>query len=329
MIRGVKMPLLLPRADSRPTDVLTVGLNSMDLLARVDAFPTSSSKHALASFSQQPGGQAASAATALARLGFRTEYIGRYGDDAFGREGLASLATDGVDHARAVIVSNASSQFAIILVERTTGERTVLWHRHPGLTMTAEDIPDDAVTSARVVLVDCHETAAVTSAVRRARRAGARTVVDVERARPGIMDLLREIDVVIAAEGFPQACTGCANLSQALHILQRASGARVVCVTLGERGSLTRCGDDEIYVPAFDGPVVDTTGAGDVFRAGFIAGWLLNEEAADLQEVLRYASAVAFLKCRMLGARAGAPTRAEVSAFLAMQPSVRATGPIT
>lgn len=309
-------------------DVLTVGLNSMDLLALVDPFPAPNSKHPLHSFTQLPGGQAASAAVALARLGFRTEYIGRYGDDAFGRAGLASLEPDAVHHARAIVVPDASSQFAIILVERATGGRTVLWHRHPGLALQAEDIPDPAVANARVVLVDCHETAAVTSVARRARRAGTRTVVDVERVRPGIMDLLREIDVVIAAEGFPEACTGTASLGGALEKLQRDTGAPVVCATLGERGSLTRCGGEELYVPAFAGDVVDTTGAGDMFRAGFIAGWLLADGAADLRQVLRYASAVAFLKCRVLGARGGAPTRAEVGAFLSMQPSVRKHGPI-
>ena len=69
--------------------------------------------------------------------------------------------------------------------------------------------------------------------------------------------------------------------------------------------------------PAFPGPVVDTTGAGDVFRAGFIAGWLAGGDRAELETVLRWANAVAALKCRGLGARSASPTRAAVEALLA------------
>jgi sugar/nucleoside kinase (ribokinase family) len=309
-------------------DVLTVGLNSMDLLALVDPFPAPNSKHPLHSFTQRPGGQAASAAVALARLGLRTEYIGRYGDDAFGRDGLASLEPDGVHHARAIVVPGASSQFAIILVQRATGERTVLWHRHPGLALQAEDIPDPAVANARVVLVDCHETAAVTSVARRARRAGTRTVVDVERVRPGIMDLLREIDVVIAAEGFPEACTGGTSLGGALEKLQRETGAPVVCVTLGERGSLTRCGGEELYVPAFAGDVVDTTGLATCFgpassRAGSSPTGRPTCQRCSGTRAPWLPEVSSAWRAR------GAPTRAEVSAFLSMQPSVRRHGPMT
>jgi sulfofructose kinase len=313
---AVRIPLaLLPEA-SRPIDVLTVGLNSMDLLAVVEPYPPRNSKQRLRTFAQLPGGQAASAAVGLARLGWRTEYIGRFGSDGFGQAGADSLEREGVKVTRVVRVPDATSHFSIILVDRETGERTVLWDRHPDIALTAEDISDEAVASARVVLVDCHETAAVTSVASRARRAGARTVLDVERVRPGIDALLREIDVIIAAEHFPVDLTGKRELGAALDTLQRETGAAIVCVTLGERGSLARCNGMEVHMPAFLVDVVDTTGAGDVFRAGFIAAWLEHGEAAELETVLRYANAVAALKCRELGARTGAPTREEVHAFL-------------
>jgi sugar/nucleoside kinase (ribokinase family) len=183
--------------------------------------------------------------------------------------------------------------------------------------MQPSDVPARAVAAARVLHVDCHETATVTYAAEEARRAGTRTVIDIERVRPDTDRLLRAIDVVIAAEGFPAEYTGRTAPGAALAALQASSGAAVVCMTLGEEGSLCRVGDREIRTPAFAVPVVDTTGAGDVFRAGFIAAWIHGGEATEVEDALRWANAVAALKCRGLGARTTTPTLAEVHDFLA------------
>lgn len=297
--------------------MLTVGLNSLDLLAELHGHPAANSKAPLVGFTEQPGGQAATAAVAMARLGLRSSYIGRFGDDAYGTRGIASLVAEGVDVEHVVTVRGATSQFAVILVDRVAGTRTVLWHRHAGLTMVPADIPVRAVARARVLLVDCHETEAVTAAAEAARAAGTPTVVDVERVRPGIDRLLRSIDVIIAAEDFPTALTGVSDPGRALARLQHETGAAVVCVTLGEGGSLARAGGQEVHTPAYRVAVVDTTGAGDVFRAGFIASWLHQGDGATLEEALTWANAVAALKCRGLGARAATPTLAELHAFLA------------
>lgn len=310
----MRIPLSLP-AD-RPRDVLAVGLNSLDLLAVIDGHPAANAKTQMHHFAELPGGQSASAAAAMARLGLATAYIGRFGDDEFGRRGLDSLRAEGVDVADVVTVPGATSQFAVVLVDRQSGTRTVVWNRHPGLTMTPGDVPARAVAAARVLHVDCHETAAVASAAADAQRAGTRTVVDVERVRPGIDSLLRHIDVIIAAEGFPAEYTGATSLGAALAALQRETGAAVVCVTLGHEGSLCLADGREIRTPAFPLQVVDSTGAGDVFRAGFIAGWLHGGESAELEDMLRWANAVAALKCRSLGARTACPSLAELYAFL-------------
>lgn len=311
----MRIPLSVPAA--RRLDVLAVGLNSIDLIAVIDGHPAANAKTQMHGYAELPGGQSASAAAAMARLGLTTGYIGRIGDDDFGRRGIDSLRAEGVDVADVVTVTGATSQFAVVLVDRRSGTRTVVWHRHPGLSMVPADIPAPAVHAARVLHVDCHETIAVAAAAAEARRAGTRTVVDVEKVRPGIDGLLRHIDVIIAAETFPTEYTGVTDLGAALAALQGTTGAPVVCVTLGEQGSLCRAGGREIRTPAFRVEVVDSTGAGDVFRAGFIAGWLHGGQEAELEEALRWANAVAALKCRGLGARAACPRRPELEAFLA------------
>jgi len=107
----------------------------------------------------------------------------------------------------------------------------------PDLAMRRSEVPADAVTSGRVLLVDCHDTEASTQAARLARAAGIRTVVDVERVRPGIGDLLQQIDVIIAAADFPTELTG-EPTGAALATMAREFRAPLICVTLGEDGSL-------------------------------------------------------------------------------------------
>jgi hypothetical protein len=114
------LPLHLP-AD-RPFDVLGLGQNSVDLVARVPVFPTPNSKLQLTSLARLPGGQVASALVCCARLGWRTRYIGRFGDDDLGALGRGSLVAEGVDVSEARPVTGARTRFAVVLVDQARGE---------------------------------------------------------------------------------------------------------------------------------------------------------------------------------------------------------------
>jgi sugar/nucleoside kinase (ribokinase family) len=142
------------------------------------------------------------------------------------------------------------------------------------------------------------------------------TVVDVEAVEPGIEELLAHIDVLIVSEGFPERMTGVAGTGAALAALAASCRPAVACVTLGDRGCLAWCGGRELHVPACRVTCVDSTGAGDAFRGGFIAALLAGEGRAGLEDLLRYANAVAALNCRGIGARQGLPRPAEVEALL-------------
>jgi sulfofructose kinase len=314
----VRIPFSIPARGTRPFDVVGFGLNSVDLLTVVAEFPVSNSKQRLQRVARLPGGQTATSLVTCARLGWRARYIGSFGDDEFGTVSRESLIDEGVDVSAARTVAGATNQFAVVIVDARTGERTVLWDRHPALTMTAEEVPQAAATSGRVLIVDCQETAAATQAARYARDAGLLTVVDVEKVRPGIGDLLQNIDAIIAAEEFPTALTGYEDPGRALEAMAREFGACVTCVTLGNEGSLAFCAGRLIRTPAFQVDCLDTTGAGDVFRGAFISACLRTLDA-DLEDVLAYANAAAALNCRALGARAGIPRPAEVDMLLATQ----------
>ena len=312
----MKLQLGLPHA-SRPFDVLAIGENSMDLVAVVDGHPQANAKVPLLDFRELPGGEAASAAVGVARLGWRVKYIGRFGDDRLGELARRQLKAEGVDTSACVIVEDQTSRMALIMVDASTGDRTVLWRRGERLGLQPSDIGDDVLASTRILLVGSDDVETMTSAARRARELGVKTVGDLEHVHPHTWALLKELDVIAMAASFPTALTGRADLRAALHEVQGETGAPLVCVTLGADGCLALVAGTEIAVPGYRVEVVDTTGAGDLFRAGLIASWLAQPRGPDVAQMLRYANAVAALNCRAVGAQTAAPRAAEVDALLA------------
>jgi sulfofructose kinase len=113
--------------------------------------------------------------------------------------------------------------------------------------------------------------------------------------------------------------TGYEDLGRALEAIGREFKAPLVCVTLGREGSLTWAAGREIRTPAYPVDCVDSTGAGDVFRGAFAAACLRCPDA-HLEDVLRYANAVAALNCRALGARGAIPRPDEVEQLLMARP---------
>ena len=305
---------LIDLTADKPFDVVCFGYNSVDLLCRVPHFPRQGRKLVMSEFSQQGGGQSATAAAALARSGFRARYLGKFGGGAMGRFARESLAAEGVDVSGALVDEAVSNQIAVIFVEDGTGERTITYTRVPGLEVRPEEVDRDAVQSGRVLLVDAHQLPATTRAAAWAREAGIPVVVDAERASPGVEALLEHCDFILCDQRFPEDLTGETDPKRALAALSRYG--RLVAMTLGAEGSLAYADGRYIRTPAYQVECVDTTGAGDVFHAGFVAGLLLGMDAPG---ALRYANAAAALKCRALGGRAGIPTRSEVLDLIALR----------
>jgi sugar/nucleoside kinase (ribokinase family) len=271
----MRLPLELLADTIRPFDVVRFGENSTDLLASVRRHPTPDSKMPLQHLARLPGGQVATAMVACARLGWRARYVGRVGSDEPGRCMLKSLQREGVDISSCANVQGAASRSSILITSEGQGTRSVLWHRDPRLAWPPSEVPSAAIGEGRVLLVDDTDVAAAAKAIETARTAGLRTIVDVESADPGMDSVLRRADIIIAARDFPVEVTGIDAPGAALAALAAEyPGASILCVTLGDEGSLTRCAGREIRTPVFPMACVDSTGAGDVFRAAFIAGWL-------------------------------------------------------
>jgi len=313
----VKLPIAPLSGTERQFDVVGLGINSVDLLALIPGPLRSNAKHPAKRMQRSAGGQTATALTACAKLGWRARYVGHFGADQNGCFSKSTLTTAGVDVSDCRTVPDTTNQFALIIVDQRNGERTIVWQRDPAVRMRAEDVSQESVTSGRVLLVDCVETEAATTAVRFARAAGIPTVIDVESVRPNIDALLSEVDIIIAAQAFPSAYTGYPDLGQAVRELAKRFRACLVVATLGEQGSLAVVGKREITTSGFSVQVTDTTGAGDAFRGGFVSAWLESKGNGDVSDLLVYANAVAALNCRSLGAGGGLPNKVEVERLLA------------
>lgn len=309
-----KIKFGLRPAAGKPFDVVAFGENSLDFMAIVEAWPRLDSKERLRQFAMRPGGQAATVAVGCARLGLRARYVGSLGDDGFADLVLANLASESVD-ALTVRKPDTPTRTALVLVDGPTGKRTVLENRDSRLGVTAADFPGHIFSSGRVLVVDATDLPAATRAAQEARRAGVPTIVDVDHVADGVDELLRSIDVIIVSSDFPRSFTGAAGVGEALAKLEARFRPAAVVATLGPDGALARCSGKEVHTPALAVDAVDTTGAGDAFRAGFVAGWLRQDDRLDFAGILAYAHIVAGLNCRALGAQTTLPTAAEMSRF--------------
>jgi sugar/nucleoside kinase (ribokinase family) len=250
---------------------------------------------------------------ALARLGMRTRYIGKVGSDDLGRFQLRSLESEGVEASGVTIEDGAESQIAFIVIDEASGERTVIWHRDERLMISKSEVDSAAVTSGRVLLLDGHNVAASIAAARYARAAGIPTILDIDNIYAGSEELLPLIDFLVSSTSFPLKMTQESDLQTALKKLSEMTGSLFVAATLGQDGVLAYFQERFIHSPAFTVDCKDTTGAGDAFHGGFIYGLLAG---LSVEETLRFANAVAGLKCRAIGARTSLPTLEEVNELL-------------
>ncbi len=298
---------------NKPFDAVALGLNAVDHIIVVPRYPQFNSKVKFKSHSIHAGGQCATAMVALSRLGLKARYIGKVGDDADGRFQLKTLADDGVEASGVKVIPGAESQTAFIVVDEPSGERTVIWNRDDKLSIAEEEVDREAVTSGRALLLDGHNVVGSIKAAEYAREAGVPTVLDIDNIYAGAEGLLPLIDFLISSSTFPEKMTGEKDLKVALKRLHDTTGSLFVAATLGAGGVLAYFQKQYIYVPAFSIQAADTTGAGDAFHGGFIYGLLAGY---SIEETLRFAHAVAALKCQKIGARTGLPTLSEVNELL-------------
>ena len=309
-----------------------MGACILDVLGRpVEAIPPGQGSVRLTEIRATAAGTAAGPAVDLAKLGASVRVIGALGDDLIGDIVAAAMARHGVDTAGLVRKKEAQTS-ATILPIRPNGERPAL--HVPGATrlFSRTDIDLEHITGSRALLIGAPDALAgltgedLADVARTARSQGALVAVDVlHPGRPQDLErlapLLGQADWFLPNGDQLLALTGRASLAGAMDDIV-ALGTRGVAVTLGADGCLVATGQDPaaIALPALKVDVVDTTGCGDGFTAGMLAGLLLGADAVDAAWL---GVACGSLVATGLGSDAGIESLGQVLDFLShAQPAV-------
>lgn len=274
------------------------------------------------------GGAESNVAIGLARLGIRTSWLGRIGDDSLGERVAREIRGDGVD-VRAIVDPDAAT--GLMVKERPSAASTAVHYYRAGSAgsmLRPEDLPDGWVEDASLLhitgitpLLSASARAALHTAIDRARAAGTTVSFDInyrsalaapEIAGPVLRDLAERADIVFGgAEEFDILYPGM-SAGDAAARLQDAGCATTV-IKQGPDGASVFTAGSVIGAPGFAIDPVDTVGAGDAFVAGYLSALL---DGHDIDAVLRRANACGAMACLVPGDWEAAPTVRDLERFL-------------
>lgn len=313
---------------SRPMTVAVVGVHVLDThVLTVDSIPEASDGALVDTIRMSPAGTAGGTGVVLRRLGAAVRCHGALGADPVGDTLLALLSREGLDTRGLVRRAGAQTSASVIPV-RPNGDRPA-WHCiGANGTLTLDDLPEDLLDGLTHLHLGGPEFLGGEAAGRLladARARGVTTSVDV--LAPGdpdmlawIADCLPHTDYLLPNDEQVRGFTGEDDLAAGARALV-GRGVRCVAVTQGARGALVVTAEEEHAVPAYDVDVVDTTGCGDAFSAGFLRGRALGR---DLEGAARLGCATAAQVAQGVGTDHGAYDLASVLAFEESAPTRRA-----
>ncbi|HBW40028.1 MAG TPA: ribokinase [Leclercia adecarboxylata] len=295
------------------TRIVCVGITVLDRIWYLDDLPKEGGKYVAKDYTEVGGGPAATAAVAAARLGAEVDFIGRVGDDDTGRRLLAELESLGVNTRYTRVVKGARSSQSAVLVD-ASGERVIANYPSADLPMTADWLKEIDFSQWDSVLADVRWHEGAKQAFTLARQQGVPRVLDADVTPQDIAELVALSDhAAFSAPGLKRL-TRIDNPLDALKKAQTLTNGHVY-VTQGREGCYWLEKGELCHQPGYAVEVVDTTGAGDVFH-GALALSLAQQMPSS--EAVRYASAVAALKCTKPGGRAGIPDCDQTRSFLSL-----------
>lgn len=295
------------------TRIACVGIAVLDRIWYLNDLPKEGGKYVAGDYKEVGGGPAATAAVAAAKLGAEVDFIGRVGDDDTGNRLLTELQAYGVNTRYTRSVKDARSSQSAVLVD-AAGERIIANYPSPDLPACADWMADIDFSQWDAVLADVRWHDGAKQAFTLARANGVTTVLDADVTPQDIAELVTLSDhAAFSAPGLMRL-TGVTDAPAALKQAQTLTNGHVY-VTQGAQGCLWLANSRLRHLPAFHVDVVDTTGAGDVFHGALAVSLAQN---AETEEAIRFASAVAALKCTRPGGRAGIPDCDQTRSFLSL-----------
>jgi ribokinase len=299
-------------------DILGIGEVCVDWVAIVDHFPAPDEKIDSISQNLFSGGVTANYIVAAARLGAKAGFFGAIGKDSHGLFLKDDFINEKVDTSY-LCEKNSPSPVNFIFVVKETGEKVIIQSPYMYSTIPElEDLSDQMILDSKVIHTTAIYPEISKKAFQIAKKNGVKISLDLEkqivtRGKNYLNDLLKYVDLLIPNKaGAMQLMNTDSPKKAAQNFLDW--GIKTVVITLGADGAVALTKDEEIHIPAFKAPVVDTTGAGDTFCAAFDYSHLILNQ--NLEYCLKFSNAASALKIQKLGARTGMPTFQEVENFL-------------
>ena len=284
-------------------DVIGIENPCMDFAMHLNQLPRPNGGARLYDYTWQGGGKISTGLIAAARLGAKCMQIGALGDDRFGRAIYEDFIRHGVDVSR-MEIKPGSTSLSVVMSDDETRGRSIMFK--PGtLPWTGENdsIDLEILKSARFFFL-AHLSGVNIRAARIAREGGAKVLIDADHPHDGLREYIGLVDAFVASEFvyddfFPGDLDYEKNCAEI-----RGMGPDVVVFTFGDKGCVGMDGNGFFQLPAYDVPVMDTLGAGDVFHGAFLAGLL---RGWDAKRTADFSNAVSAIKCTRAGGRAGIP----------------------
>jgi sugar/nucleoside kinase (ribokinase family) len=278
----------------REFDVLAAGDLNIDLIMTgLSSLPIAGRELLADSYMLAMGGSTAICAAGLARLGLKTAFVGKVGDDFYGRICADFLSSYGVDLSNLIVDPSLQTGITVSMTATDNPDRALATYLGSIDGLLADDIPDALLSKAKHIHVgsfflQSNLRKGLAGLFERARALGVTTSLDAgwddsENWNDGLTDVLKHTDIFFPNEPEALAITGESGVSAAA---EKLSGlCRICAVKYGAKGAVISSGGQTRHFPTYQARPIDTTGAGDSFNAGFIYGFINGlslEESAKI-----------------------------------------------
>ncbi len=299
--------------------VVVLGSINMDLTTYVPRLPAPGETLFGSSFITVPGGKGFNQAVAAGRLGAATQFIGRVGQDAFGKGVMELIADEPVDVSGILVDADNSTGLAVINVD-AQAENSIIVISGANMAHDAREVArcHEALRSAELLLLQLESPLDISlAAAQAAREAGALVMLDPAPARPLPTEAYQLCPILTPNELETEVLVGFrptnpTEAAQAASIL-RERGVETAVIKLGAQGAYYQSGQESGFVEPFSVEAIDTVAAGDSFNGGLAVALA---EKRPLAEAIRWGAAAGALATTKPGASSAMPTRAELMKLL-------------
>jgi len=295
-------------------EIIVTGSMNMDMVVKTHHIPQPGETVLGGTFFMNPGGKGANQAVAVARLGGQVAFIGKIGNDIFGRQSSQLFEEEGVDIRGLVADTDQPSGIAMITVDET-GENSIVVAPGANARLYSSDVENSfqLYKEAKISLVQLEiPFEAVHTAAKLAKEQGMKVILNPAPANKSISSLYGLVDIITPNVTEAEMLTGVKitdpeTAQQAARVFQ-SYGIETVIITLGSEGALLLDGDEFHHVPAPKVTTVDTTAAGDVFNGALAVAISENK---TLAQATAFACQAASIAVTRLGAQDAIPYRNE------------------